>query len=64
VRRANYHWGVLLALRDAACLPTCIAGTSAGSAVAAVVCTRTEKELEEEGVLESTYLVHFLQLFK
>ena len=55
------HWGVVIALRDARCLPTCIAGTSAGAAVAAVVCTRTDGELE--GVLDSNVLVDFVHLF-
>lgn len=60
---ANYHFGVVIALRDAHCLPTCIAGSSAGAAVAAVVCTRTERELDDEGVLEPKSLVALLAIF-
>ncbi|CAK7566280.1 MAG: Lipase 5 [Sporothrix epigloea] len=41
------HIGVLKALFDRGLLPRIISGTSAGSIVAAVVCTRTEEEIPE-----------------
>ncbi|KAI9574442.1 patatin-domain-containing protein [Boletus coccyginus] len=40
-----YHIGVVKAFLDAGLLPRVIAGTSAGGLVAALVCTRTEEEL-------------------
>ncbi|CAK7273188.1 Lipase 5 [Sporothrix epigloea] len=41
------HIGVLKALFDRGLLPRIISGTSAGSIVAAVVCTRSEEEIPE-----------------
>ncbi|CAK7229385.1 Lipase 5 [Sporothrix curviconia] len=41
------HIGVLKALFDRGLLPRIISGTSAGSIVAAVVCTRTDEEIPE-----------------
>lgn len=40
-----YHLGVVAALREAGMLPRVISGASAGSIVAATVCTRTDSEL-------------------
>ncbi|WAR61427.1 hypothetical protein PtB15_12B112 [Puccinia triticina] len=40
-----YHLGVIKALVDARLLPTVITGASAGSLVAALLCTRTDEEL-------------------
>ncbi|KAA1137654.1 hypothetical protein PGTUg99_020019 [Puccinia graminis f. sp. tritici] len=41
-----YHLGVIKALVQARLLPTVITGASAGSLVAALLCTRTDEELE------------------
>ncbi|KAF5369923.1 hypothetical protein D9758_001017 [Tetrapyrgos nigripes] len=41
-----YHFGVVRAFLDAGLLPRVITGTSAGSLIAALVCTRTEEELK------------------
>ncbi|KAA1093138.1 hypothetical protein PGT21_026362 [Puccinia graminis f. sp. tritici] len=41
-----YHLGVIKALVKARLLPTVITGASAGSLVAALLCTRTDEELE------------------
>ena len=40
------HFGVVKAFLDAEILPRVITGTSAGGLVAALVCTRTDAELE------------------
>jgi len=42
---ANYHYGVIKALLEEDCLPRIISGTSAGSVVGALVCTRSDEEL-------------------
>ncbi|PVF96499.1 patatin-domain-containing protein [Serendipita vermifera] len=42
-----YHFGVVKALLDEKLLPRVIAGTSCGSLIAALVCTRTDAELEK-----------------
>lgn len=42
-----YHWGVLKELLKQKLIPRIISGASAGSIVAAHVCTRTDKELEK-----------------
>ncbi|KAF9428365.1 hypothetical protein BGZ94_002627 [Podila epigama] len=42
-----YHLGVVRALLQAGVLPTVITGTSAGALMAALVCTRTDEELNE-----------------
>lgn len=42
-----YHIGVLKALHEADLLPHIIAGSSAGSIVAAVACTRTNEEYDQ-----------------
>ncbi|KAI8364060.1 acyl transferase/acyl hydrolase/lysophospholipase [Blakeslea trispora] len=42
-----YHLGVIRALLDRGLLPTIITGTSAGSLMSAIVCTRTDEELNE-----------------
>ncbi len=41
-----YHFGVIKALLDQNRLPRVIAGTSAGSLIAAFVCVRTDEELK------------------
>jgi hypothetical protein len=52
-----YHLGVVKALLLADSLPKVITGTSAGSLIAAVVCTRTDAELKI--LLEPEVCVHF-----
>ncbi|KAG8829981.1 hypothetical protein FRC18_008787, partial [Serendipita sp. 400] len=42
-----YHFGVVKALLDAKLLPRVIAGTSCGALIAALVCTRTDDELQK-----------------
>jgi predicted acylesterase/phospholipase RssA len=42
-----YHFGHILGLIEAGILPHIISGTSAGSIVAAIICTRTDEELKE-----------------
>ncbi|KAI7866425.1 acyl transferase/acyl hydrolase/lysophospholipase [Spinellus fusiger] len=42
-----YHFGVIRALLDRNLLPPIITGTSAGSLLGAIVCTRTDEELRE-----------------
>ncbi|KAI8889655.1 patatin-domain-containing protein [Backusella circina FSU 941] len=42
-----YHLGVIRALLDRGLLPPIITGTSAGSLMGAIVCTRTNEELNE-----------------
>lgn len=42
-----YHLGVIRALLDRGLLPSIITGTSAGSLMGAIVCTRTDEELNE-----------------
>ncbi|KAL9130960.1 MAG: hypothetical protein Q9217_001006 [Psora testacea] len=43
---AWYHYGVVRALLDASLLPDVVTGTSGGALVAALVATRTDKELK------------------
>src|SRR4051812_23456679 len=42
-----YHLGVVKALLDAKLLPSVFTGTSAGGLIAALVCVRTDEELEQ-----------------
>ena len=43
-----YHFGTVKALLEEGCLPHIISGTSAGSVVGAVVCTRDDEELKRD----------------
>lgn len=43
-----YHCGHIRALLETGCLPHIVSGTSAGSVIAAVLCTRTDEELVED----------------
>jgi len=43
-----YHLGHLLALLETGMLPSIISGTSAGSVIGAILCTRTEEELKHD----------------
>jgi len=56
-----YHFGVVKALLEANLLPHIISGTSAGSVVGAIVCTRTDDELMQD--LEPEVLVKHLTCF-
>uniref|UniRef100_A0A7S2P954 PNPLA domain-containing protein n=2 Tax=Leptocylindrus danicus TaxID=163516 RepID=A0A7S2P954_9STRA len=56
-----YHFGTVKALLEEGVLPHIISGTSAGSVVGAVVCTRNEEELERD--LRPEVLVHKLVCF-
>lgn len=44
----NYHFGAVLALLETGLLPHIISGTSAGSVIGAMICTRTDEELLQE----------------
>ncbi|KAL7519081.1 hypothetical protein ACHAWX_003878 [Stephanocyclus meneghinianus] len=44
----NYHFGAVRALLETGLLPHIISGTSAGSVVGAMICTRTDEELMKE----------------
>ncbi|KAI2506460.1 protein of unknown function (DUF3336) [Fragilaria crotonensis] len=43
-----YHFGIIKALLEMGCLPNIISGTSAGSVVGAIVCTRTDDEIRRD----------------
>jgi predicted acylesterase/phospholipase RssA len=43
-----YHFGHVLGLLEAGILPHIISGTSGGSVVGAVLCTRTDEELRRD----------------
>ena len=59
--QGNYHFGHVQALLQQNVLPHIISGTSAGSVVAAFVCTRTDAELMRD--LKSEILVDRLKCF-
>eukprot|EP00804_Cyclotella_cryptica_P004643 CCRYP_006955-RA/>CCRYP_006955-RA protein AED:0.07 eAED:0.07 QI:235/0.75/0.6/1/1/1/5/0/892 len=44
----NYHFGAVRALLETGLLPHIISGTSAGSVIGAMLCTRTDEELIKE----------------
>jgi hypothetical protein len=44
----NYHFGAVRALLETGLLPHIISGTSAGSVIGAMLCTRTDEELMKE----------------
>jgi len=44
----NYHFGIVKALMEQDCLPDIISGTSAGSVIGALVCTRSADELKRD----------------
>lgn len=44
----NYHFGAVRALLETGLLPHIISGTSAGSVIGAMLCTRTDEELMRE----------------
>ncbi len=48
---AMYHLGVIKTLLENDCLPSVVSGTSGGSIVAAMACTRTDAELNQPGYL-------------
>lgn len=43
----NFHLGVIKALVDQDAMPSIVSGTSAGSLIAGLICSRTDKELQE-----------------
>jgi predicted acylesterase/phospholipase RssA len=43
-----YHFGHLLGLMETDCLPHIISGTSAGSVIGSIICTRTDEELKRD----------------
>jgi len=45
-----YHFGHLMGLMETDCLPHIVSGTSAGSVIAAMVCTRSNEELRRDMV--------------
>ncbi|KAJ3151665.1 hypothetical protein HK101_001878 [Irineochytrium annulatum] len=51
---AYYHMGVLKAFFEQGVLPDVISGSSAGSLMAALVCTRTDAEIVEDGIFTSS----------
>ena len=58
----NYHFGSLKALLEVGLLPHIISGTSAGSVIGAMVCTRTDEELMEE--LKPDKLAEHMTIFQ
>lgn len=44
----NYHWGHAKGLLENNALPHIISGTSAGSVIGAILCTRTDEEIERD----------------
>lgn len=56
-----YHFGHVRALLEMGCLPNIVSGTSAGSVVAAIVCTRTDEEIRRD--LDPNVLVEHLKCF-
>ncbi|KAL1511430.1 hypothetical protein AB1Y20_006229 [Prymnesium parvum] len=57
----NYHWGIVMGLLDQGLLPSCLCGTSAGAAVAALFASHTPAELED--VLQPHKIAALLALF-
>mmetsp|Transcript_17619 Transcript_17619/g.26702 ORF Transcript_17619/g.26702 Transcript_17619/m.26702 type:complete len:846 (-) Transcript_17619:55-2592(-) len=56
-----YHFGHVRALLEMGCLPNIVSGTSAGSVVAAIICTRTDDEIRRD--LDPNVLVKHLKCF-
>jgi predicted acylesterase/phospholipase RssA len=44
----SYHYGHLRGLMETGCLPQIISGTSAGSVIGCIICTRTDEELRRD----------------
>lgn len=57
-----YHFGVIRALLEEDTLPHIISGTSAGSAIASMVCTRTSEEIMRD--LKPEIVRHKLKVFE
>ncbi|CAF2036156.1 unnamed protein product [Rotaria magnacalcarata] len=57
----HYHWGVVKALVCSGYLPKIISGTSSGAIIAAVVCTRSDDELQS--TLQAEVLLPHLNCF-
>ena len=58
----NYHFGSVKALLEVGLLPHIISGTSAGSVIGAMICTRTDEELMED--LKPELLAHHMTIFE
>ena len=58
----NYHFGSVKALLEVGLLPHIISGTSAGSIIGALVCTRTDEELAD--VLKPEALTPHMTIFE
>jgi predicted acylesterase/phospholipase RssA len=58
----NYHFGSVKALLEVGLLPHIISGTSAGSVIGAMICTRTDEELMED--LKPEVLAHHMTIFQ
>jgi len=56
-----YHLGHVKALLEMGCLPNIVSGTSAGSVVAAIICTRTDDEIRRD--LDPNVLVERIKCF-
>ncbi|GFH57906.1 hypothetical protein CTEN210_14382 [Chaetoceros tenuissimus] len=56
-----YHFGHVMALLDEGVLPHIISGTSAGSVIAAILCTRTDEEIRRD--MRAEILVNKLTCF-
>jgi len=50
-----YHCGHIRALLETGCLPNIVSGTSAGSVIGAILCTRTDEELVNDLRPEAIY---------
>jgi len=55
---ALYHAGVIKALYDNNLLPKIICGTSAGSVIAAVICTRHGEEFNNVTILLNNSIIY------
>lgn len=58
----NYHFGSVKALLEVGLLPHIISGTSAGSIIGAMICTRTDEELLED--LKPEILAEHMKIFE
>jgi hypothetical protein len=60
--RGLYHFGHVLGLLESGVLPNIISGTSGGSVVGAIICTRTDVELKHD--LNPLILIKYLKCFQ
>ncbi|KAI8614289.1 acyl transferase/acyl hydrolase/lysophospholipase [Chytriomyces sp. MP71] len=59
-----YHMGVLKALFEQNLLPDVISGTSGGSLLAAIVCTRTDEELRQDKIFDPAVMAPQFTIMK